>query len=1156
MQKSTVILSLASILLLVLFSLSLGNYANAGITYSRTPSGTEITSPISINASFTDISDFGFTNTNYYQIVITADVGSDKFGTCNPVSENTISKNFNVNVGDIYSGIQIYGYKNNCSELEQGVYDFENTVFTVTSPPESSGGGIVYNAPEAKLIYPIKEGVIGNKVEIKYESSDSDDSFTKAINGLGPNPVSIFYFDTLVPEKKIIIAKDLPAIGTYEWNTKDLPESFYKIMIMAVDISGQPGEAISQTLFIDNVNPVFIVKTEPAVSQGEDVKITIEPSEELIEPPEVTVVQKGSSSIVMPKMVGKGEVYEGLYNVIKGFDGPAKIFVSGKDKAGNIGKIIVGGGQFFVGIEPPPKLIIISPLDKEVTASASINIVGNTREDTEVLLTVNGVDKYKTKPDSNGNFIFKDIKISLEFNRGLNYLNLTARDQAGNEGEAESVSIKFNIAPEIKIIAPTKNEGIGGAYTIKVEANDKNKDKLTFTYEVSSDKGENWVVLSEAVSGKQFSWNTGDFADGDYVLKVTADDGFSKTQVVSDGFFVQNGLPRISFVDGGKSVSNKTNPKISGIVASPEKAAERSKIVSLEYSINNGKDWVNVLAGDGTFDSFEEKFNVPLSGLGENQYIILFRAKDSRGFFGRAKYALIVDFGPPPKPKILNPISGDILKNEDDEDKDTAGVQVGISGSSEPNSIINLMIDDKAFTGKTSSDGKFKVSATLRKHGQNNLRIFAVDAATNKSEEEKISLIYNNPPAIKFIKPRPDRGLNHGAQIKWEIKDMDLDPVKNVVLSYRKGDQPFKVLVKDPVDNFFEWDVSDFVQGNDYQLKLEATDGVSPAQKIIDFFVDNTPPQISIDSLRETRFRKAFTLNMKGQASDNFSGIEFVEYSIDGEHWFKGTITAGYLKKEAEFKVKHPFELTDGTYNLGFRAIDVAGNISEPQFQKIIIDTAPPRIGSYTLSKGILILFPEGEFFHVAKNSEWKFTISLESDTKEASLFVGDKEINLHKNRSTGLWETGLIFPELKNYDIFISAKDLFDNSTEKRSIGSVEVAKAGKVFYQEDDLPKSIDDAKITVFIFNEENQSYRQWQAEEYDAQNPIFTSKLGEYDLFLPAGKYQVLIQKIGFKRLKSGGIIISKSGFLDVDFKLSKRGGVRGIFEDVLDKIRIF
>jgi len=164
---------------------------------------------------------------------------------------------------------------------------------------------------------------------------------------------------------------------------------------------------------------------------------------------------------------------------------------------------------------------------------------------------------------------------------------------------------------------------------------------------------------------------------------------------------------------------------------------------------------------------------------------------------------------------------------------------------------------------------------------------------------------------------------------------------------------------------------------------------------------------------------------MNGSAEDNASGIAHVEYSIDLENWFKASITTGYSGKKAAYRVRHPFELQDGEYNLSLRATDAAGNVSEiTDPQRIVIDTIPPRIGGYTISYGDFILIPQGQSLEISQNTEVKFTISLERDAKSAFVGIGSTGTGLIKNGN--LWESEITFSEIGDFDMRLSAKRFF----------------------------------------------------------------------------------------------------------------------------------
>ncbi|MDP3697523.1 MAG: Ig-like domain-containing protein [Candidatus Taylorbacteria bacterium] len=1115
-------------------------------------------------------------------------------------------------------------------------------------------------------ITPFERNVFGNSIVIKYEADDLDDARGNAVYGLGENPVSLYYFEGDSPSGRILIAENLQAEGSYVWNTENVPSgNTYRVLAMVKDKILSVDSYGSNFFSIDHSVPVFDLKIDPTATKGEDVRIIIEASEELIKFPEVNIAQKSYKPVMIDlNGIREGSIYrtvdgnevfkkfEGVYKVVSGYDGMAEILISGEDVAGNTGKTIKGNSRFAVGVEPPPKPVIISPLDQDITASDSIDIFGKAREDLEILISVNGEGEFKVRPDTEGNFSVKALPLSATYNNGLNFITVIGRDSFGNTSEAAVVNVKLNADPAVFVRFPQRDSNLNSIAAITIAATDENNDELRFLYEIKPVNGENWTVLAQGVKEKRIRFDTTKFSDGQYVLRITADDGFIKSQVISETFNIRNFRPVISFSDGEKTIIGQSSYILSGSVVIPEKVRDVSRLVSLEYSldpirdersqaanavpgagpISNGGSWPAVPL-DISSNGFEAKFSFSLIDLKEKAHNILFRAKDSRGLDGKATKILIVDFGPPPAPVVLSPQAGVVLSNADDQDANKAGVQFTISGTAEPESDVIVTCFDCLEVqllnkSKTGVDGKFTAQATLRKHGLNRLKVQVVDAAGNRSPETELTVTYNNPPELKFINPRPNRGLDRRVPVKWEAVDPDGDEIKNIALSYARAGEPFKNLTRlnlgdsrgstsggigTDLDNNFEWDVSGLAQGN-YQMRLEATDGVSAGIKIIDFFIDNTAPRVELESLVKNVFTKEFILDMSGKAFDDLAGVEFVEFGVDpvrdersqaanavpgagpisnGTSWFKTTITRGFLTKEARFQIFKKFKLDDGIYNVRFRAVDGAGNESEIKSQEIIIDTKPPRIGSYVVSSGAIGLFPEGGKFLILEGQEVDFKISLEEDTKTAILNLarsdlsrsdlgtslrsdlqegasrtdlGERtdledlgQIGLVKNNATGLWEStiSLIKPGFKQarpvqvlpVKVRISAEDKNGNMINNKEIGEIEIVKKGKASSD----GKPVPEAKITVQVFDEDNQSYTEWQGEAHGKENPVYTDAGGEYELLLPAGKYQLLIKKRWFTSLKVSEFNLEQPRYVNFDFELEPRKGIRGYLENIIEQI---
>lgn len=1025
--------------------------------------------------------------------------------------------------------------------------------------PSGGGGGPTSYRPEISIYSPLDNKVYGINIDVIYEVIDKNDTLGQDNLGLGDTPVTIFFSKTSDIRQRTQIGSGLTAKGVFKWNTKDLPEGdTYNIIIGAKDKVNETGESVSGNFSIDHTAPVFTLKTDPTVTRGEDVKIFVESSKALSEAPRIRVAQNEFNYFDVA-MKGDGVKFEGIYKVVGGYDGPAKIEVLGKDLAGNESALVVSGGQFSVGILPPPKPIILSPLDRDIASAGIIEVKGKARKDTEVLLTLNGEEKFSKNPDENGEFVFANLKLRPDFNFGINIISIISKDAAGNISEPADLNLKYNIAPEMFIVTPVKGQVLGSSAQITVNASDKNKDKLKFKYEVSKDGGATWDTLPIAPEKRSYMWDTTIFSDGDYLLRVTVEDGTSEKTATVDGLVIKNLLPTFSFVDGIKTVTNKKEIVVNGSVMSSIKSTIRANILSVEYSLDNGSVWNNVVIESG-INSPDVKFNIPLTLSEEKNYQLLLRAKDDREIYGRGSKTVVAIFEPPTIPSVTSFRDGVVLDDSFDANKLEAGIQISVGGNSKPNTTVNVSVDGIIFSGKSDTFGKFLVTdVAIRKHGNNTIFLYAEDEAGNRSGTNTLNLVYNNGPILSFLNPRQNRGLNHKTVIEFGVFDPDGDDIKRTILSLKKpGESAFKPLDINSPDNKVELDVSAFDEGGGYDLKLESSDGVSVSSKIVAFFVDNTAPKILLNAVPNKNFKKDFRFEATGYAEDGLSGIEFVEYSLDGEHWFKAVLTKGFLTKKANFNIRHPFTLDDGEYEIKFRSVDVSGNHSAIISEKIVVDTMPPRMGSFELSYSGISMYPDVDGFKIIAGENIKFRVSFESDTKEAYLVIGDNKILL--NRVTGnVWEGNASFGDIGYFDIKFDAKDIFGNEVKSKNIGILNIVNKGRLnvlFGKGEIMNEPVEGATIEVLVFSEDRQTFERWPGEYYNIENPTKSNELGNYFLFLPAGKYHLNIQKSGFVKLDTNEFVIFSGQFLNSDFAMKRREGIRGFVEDMLDKIMIF
>ncbi len=1038
------------------------------------------------------------------------------------------------------------------------------------------------HAPSISIFSPKKNSFFSNSISIDYEVTDKndvDEIEEKTNYGLGNKPVSIFYTDKsfnwsedtpilISSDYKNLIVKDLASTSKYEWNVKDLvPGNLYRIIINAMDNSGVVSEKVSDYFTVDFTSPLFKVKTNPVLVKSGDVTITVESSEDLQQIPKVFVTQMGGEQVKL-SMRGEKDVYEGVYTVVGGYDGTANVSVEGLDLAGNVGTDIISGGTFSVGVNPPPKPVITSSINKTVTNLEFVNVSGTTRPDTEVSLSLNGTIINTLKPNSIGNFTFEKIKLEKIKNKGTNYINITSRDVFGIISEPASIEIKYNISPTVSIVKPIDKSTISGLVDIIAKGIDSNLDNLLYTYEIisisdyrsniSSKNGEKgWTTISSDIPGGSYTYNTSEVDNGEYMIRARVSDGNATATSTPISVNIKTSSAYFRFENGRKTDTKESGVVINGRAIIPAELAETVSIKSIDYSKDNGKTWENVKFDD-VIPVKEQKFSVEFSGLKEGVNQILWRIIDSRDLEGRGSHNIIFDKTSPKSPIIKNYKNNVVLTNNDDENLKRPGVQVSIVGLAEAGSNVSMTFNGETLKTRASFLGEFRFSdVTFSDIGKKDFQFIAFDEVGNVSEIANLTLLYNNPPIINIINPKPFGGLSNNAVLSWSIKDLDGDQIKNVEISYRNNNGTFRNIISNRGSTgTYLWDTSNLRESGDYELRIAAADSLTSVSSVVNFLIDRTPPLLTSLSIKKEITNKKVGFIALGTASDRVSSIEYVEYSIQPKStnqrspWYKGTITGGYLQKQASFNFKYPGDLDDDLYTIYVRAVDIAGNVSSEMSRNIYVDKIAPRIGSFYIEKEGLSLIPneEGEVSYY-KDNTFNISISIENDAESASLLLGDKVTRLNKNIHSGLWEAAISLDSYMKKDILVTVTDTSGNVNKNKKIGSIQAINKGKVITRDsNNKEEPISEFKILVNKKDVNTGKYVEFTQNLDKGESEIKTDEKGEYDLILPIGEYEIIAIKSGFKTIKEN-IALLKSEIVNRLFITKRISGFEKVINDV-------
>lgn len=178
-----------------------------------------------------------------------------------------------------------------------------------------------------------------------------------------------------------------------------------------------------------------------------------------------------------------------------------------------------------------------------------------------------------------------------------------------------------------------------GARTFTWRGADPDGDRLRYRLEIRSAKGGAWFPLAEDLSESFYSWDARWLEDGDYRVRLIADDSLDNapgTELsatrTSTLFPVDNSRPRVESleIDGGES-----GWQVRFVALDPGGA-----VTAVQVSID-GAPWVALLPADGVADSARESYELTVPG-GEKEATAAVRVRvvDAAGNLGGAMWSV------------------------------------------------------------------------------------------------------------------------------------------------------------------------------------------------------------------------------------------------------------------------------------------------------------------------------------------------------------------------------------------------------------------------------------------------------------------------------------------------------------------------------------
>jgi WD40 repeat protein len=184
-----------------------------------------------------------------------------------------------------------------------------------------------------------------------------------------------------------------------------------------------------------------------------------------------------------------------------------------------------------------------------------------------------------------------------------------------------------SFAPTAAMMRPSRTTMRKGWQTVTWDARDDNGDTMVYSIYIKGDSEAEWKLMRDRLEDNFFSWDTTNFPDGAYAVKIVASDGPSNpselalaAERVSDRFYIDNTAPVISALaataEGGGRVRVRFH------------AADSATLLSkAEYSVD-GAQLCQVFPVDSIFDSEAKDFDFVISGVGPGEHTIAVKVAD------------------------------------------------------------------------------------------------------------------------------------------------------------------------------------------------------------------------------------------------------------------------------------------------------------------------------------------------------------------------------------------------------------------------------------------------------------------------------------------------------------------------------------------------
>ncbi len=192
----------------------------------------------------------------------------------------------------------------------------------------------------------------------------------------------------------------------------------------------------------------------------------------------------------------------------------------------------------------------------------------------------------------------------------------------------DGLTVEYSYYPPSKPVAPEASAWARGLRTVRWRGEDPNEDRLRYAVELRPESAGEWYSLAENLESSVFAWDTRSFEDGDYRIRILADDGLDNTvsevrsaELSSGVLHVDNTSPELLRLEW----TDQTTATLVGEVRDA-----MSPLASLAVRFDEG-EWIPVEPVDGVLDGPHEHFLVEFGDAAHREQHVWLRAQDVAG---------------------------------------------------------------------------------------------------------------------------------------------------------------------------------------------------------------------------------------------------------------------------------------------------------------------------------------------------------------------------------------------------------------------------------------------------------------------------------------------------------------------------------------------